>query len=53
MQAVLHFFSHLGHRNLFKRLARKRLERKVAAGTNRAIKEYRTTFEQLKEYDKR
>lgn len=53
MQAVLQFIAHVGQWKFFKRRARKQLERKVEAGTNRAIQEYRTTFEKLKEYDKR
>lgn len=52
MQAILHFFSHLGNWRVAKWHERKRLERKVTAGTKRAIKEYRVTFERLKEFDK-
>lgn len=52
MHAILHIFSHLSPRRIRERRARKRLERKVDAGTTRAIKEFRQTFEKLKAYDR-
>ena len=53
MQAILHFFANFRPWSIRKLRERKQLERRVAVGTERAIKEYRATFEKLKEYDKR
>lgn len=52
MQTMFHIISFLNPRKILERRARKQLERKVDAGTTRAIKEFRQTFEKLKAYDR-
>lgn len=52
MQTILHILNRFDPRRIAERRARRRLELKVDAGASRAVKEFRKTFEQLKEYDR-